>query len=136
MSPAPDNTLADPQQIIADLRRANGELQRKLDERTAERDGALARETATAEVLGIINSSPGDLVPVFDAILEKAMTLCGAALGEFHTFDGGGFHLAALRGGSAEYAALRAKTSLSGRQGTVSGRVLGTKKTVHIPDLK
>jgi hypothetical protein len=54
MSTPPDSTLADPEQIIAELRRANADLQQRLDD-------AQAREAATAEVLGVINSSPGDL---------------------------------------------------------------------------
>ena len=91
MSATPDSTLADAEQLIADL-------QRQLADCKAERDEGLLRETAIAEVLQVINSSPGDLVPVFDAILGRALNLCGAALGYMLSCDGESFHRVASRG--------------------------------------
>ena len=85
----------------AGLRRAIAELQRRLDEALSERDESEAQKAAMAEILEVINSSPGDLAPVFDAMLEKAIRVCDAIQGTLWRF-GERIQLAASQGLSAE----------------------------------
>ena len=122
----PEDKAPDPSQVIADLRR-------ELASRTAERDEALARETATAEVLGVINSSPGDLAPVFDAMLDKALRLCGAASGGLAVFEGTDhYRVLAYKGVPALAQAIKGLMPI--HPGSMSQRIRDGEAVIHIED--
>ena len=127
MNATPDNRSADPEQPIADLRR-------QLAEREAERDEGLQRETAIAEVLQVINSSPGDLTPVFDAILQRAMRLSEAPFGGLRRFDGGVFRAMVARDASGAEADVLDEP-IAPDPGSASERIVLGDEVVHIPDV-
>jgi GAF domain-containing protein/nitrogen-specific signal transduction histidine kinase len=112
---------AAPSQIIADLRR--------------ERDEALAREAAMAEVLQVIKATPGDLAPVFDAMLEKAMRLCEARFGILSIIDGERLRTVATRGVPAAYAEFRRRND-SPATSPIAARVFRGEPFIHTVDLK
>src|SRR5262245_4704616 len=85
-------------------------LQEKLDHRTRELHEALERQTATAEILRIISSSPTDVQRVFDTIVRNFVSLCGSTFGAIYTFDGESVHFASAYGFSPDQiAGLKAK---------------------------
>ena len=130
MSATPDGTLANLEQRIADLERQLAEREAELAECKTERDEAQQRETATAEVLDVINSSPGALGPVFDAILETARAACGFEQGSVTVFDGEYFRTIAMHGIPETFANVLRQPRRAGPQTLF----LDGGRIVHIPD--
>jgi hypothetical protein len=95
---------------------------------------ALEQQTATAEVLQVINSSPGDLAPVFDALLDKALNLCESPFGLLATYDGEFFRVSAQRGSPQGFANLL-REPLRPSPGFNTERLVRGEPLVHILDL-
>ena len=110
------------------LRAANADLKKKLAE-------ALEQQAATSEVLGVISSSPGELQPVFDAMLANATRLCGAKFGNLNLYDGGEFCPVAHHNVPPAFAEARPHRF---RPHPASGHaeVVKTKLAVHIEDVR
>jgi class 3 adenylate cyclase len=123
------------QRRLAERDSENAELQRRLAERESELAESVAQQGASSEVLQVINSSAGDLKPVFEAMLEKAIWLCEATFGHFRTYDGEGFPLAAVRGEPAlvELHRQRFGHFVPGPHNPISRLVRG-ERLIHIPD--
>jgi class 3 adenylate cyclase/putative methionine-R-sulfoxide reductase with GAF domain len=109
--------------------------QGEIAQLTRERDAALEQQTATSEVLRVINMSRGELDPVFQTMLERAIRICEAKFGALYRFDGNALHLAAQLGASREIAEFRA--SRGPFRPTPDGlldRVLRTKRVNYVAD--
>ena len=118
------------------------DLQKKLDQRSRELAEArrhlaesLDQQTATSEVLRVISASPGDLGPVFQAILEKATRICEAKFGTLYLFDGEAFHFAAEVGAPREYAEFQKQRGrFKPGPGSPLVRVMREKQVSHSAD--
>ena len=99
---------------------------------------SLEQQTATAEVLRVISSSPGELEPVFQAMLENAVRICEAKFGVLYLSEGDGFRVAAMRNAPPAYAELRRREPVMRRPNprTAIGRAAATKQTVQIADVE
>jgi GAF domain-containing protein len=114
----------------------NTRLLNELRQRTDDLTESLEQQTATSEVLSVISSSPGDLQPVFDAMLENATRICEAKVGNLFLREADSFRAVAVHGES-EYADWFRREPIAGTlTGSPLERVSRTKQVLHIHDLR
>src|SRR5437660_1213449 len=104
-------------------------------QRTRELSESLEQQTATSEVLRVISSSPGELKPVFQAMLENAVRICEAKFGALYRIDGEKFHFAAEVGTPLEFVEhQRRRGPFQPSPGSQLERVLRTRQASHTDD--
>ena len=104
-------------------------------QRTRDLTESLEQQTATSEVLSVISSSPGELEPVFQAMLENATRICGANFGNLYLRDGDAFRIAAALNTPPSLVEARRRMPLRADSNMPSGRVARTKQVVHVADM-
>ncbi len=104
-------------------------------QRTWELTESLEQQTATSEVLRVISSSPGELEPVFDALLANAVRICGAQFGNLTLFNGGELRLEAMHNAPRALAELRRRNPVIDLESSIAGPVVTTKQVNHVRDL-
>ena len=115
----------------------NARLLNELRQRTDDLSEALEQQTATSEVLKVISSSPGELEPVFNAMLGNAVRICGARFGNLWLREGDAFRISAMYGAPPAYADYLHKNPIFHPfPGTALGRTFSTKQAVQIPDAR
>ena len=111
-------------------------LERKVEDRTRELTQTLDYQTATAEILGVISSSPTNVQPVFDIIAERAARLCEAKFGLVFTFDGEIINVGSIYGMDAQYVqAVRDRCPIRPSDNTVVSQTIRTRAVVQVPDV-
>src|SRR5262245_60616035 len=113
------------------------ELEQKLEARTRELSEAREQQAATAEVLRIVSSSPGDLQPVFETMLANAVRICGAKFGDLYLREADGFRMAVTHNAPPAYVEARTRERLLRPPPDAPlGRVAVTKQIVQIADIR
>ena len=110
----------------------NTRLLNELRQRTTDLGEALEQQTATSEVLRVISSSPGELEPVFEAMLENAVRICDATFGNIYRWDGNTLHLVAAHNTPPALAEARRRSPLHPAKDLLIARILETKTAIHI----
>ena len=110
-------------------------LNKKVALLTRERDEALEQQRATSEVLRVISSSPGELAPVFEAMLANAVRICEANFGVLFRFNSDAAEAAAMFGVPPAISEFWQRGPQRPGRLSALGRVLETKQIVHIADV-
>ena len=97
---------------------------------------ALERQTATSEVLKVISSSPGDLAPVFDKMLENATRICGAEFGSMVLVEGDKFRSAALYNAPPAFVAARANRMFQIHPRSLMADAIRGRQVVQVDDVR
>ena len=113
----------------------NTRLLNELRQRTTDLTESLEQQTATSEVLSVISSSPGDLEPVFVAMLANAVRICGANFGNIYRWSDDALHLLATHNTPPAFAAARRNSPFRPGSDTPTGRMVATKTVTHVADL-
>jgi GAF domain-containing protein len=108
----------------------------EVQARTSELSESLQQQTATAEVLKVISSSPGELEPVFKAMLANTVRICEANFGMLFRFEDGAWRAAAMLGVPPAFAEFWQRGPQRPGRLTALGRNVETKQTVHIVDVR
>jgi two-component system, NtrC family, sensor kinase len=114
----------------------NTRLLKELRQRTDDLTESLEQQTATSEVLQVISSSPGELEPVFQKMLENATRVCGANFGLMNLWDGNSFTMASGYNVPPAFAALRARTPVHPHPQSGLAAVVNTHQVAHIHDVR
>ena len=114
----------------------NARLLNELRQRTDDLSESLEQQTATSDVLKVISSSPGELEPVFNAMLAKATRICEAKVGNMFLREGDGFRAVAVHGDSDYAEWFRREPLVAQLAGSPLDRLIRTKQLIHIPDLR
>ena len=123
-------------QMAAQLKESYAGLEHKVEARTAELKQTLDYQTATAEILHVISSSPTDVQPVFDTIAERAARLCDATFGLVFTFDGELIHLRSTFGLVPQgVEVLRQQFPRRAGNDSITGRTVSAGTVVHVADV-
>jgi len=109
----------------------NVRLFEEVQARTRELSELLERQTATSEILSVINRSGGDLQPVFAAVLQNAVRICAASFGVIYRYDGDGLQIAALHNVPAALAGSLTRGVLPPCEETATGRAILAKATTQ-----